>query len=360
MNIFKIKLIVCHFSFTLILSFTSCSFLSDSFDAITGATGLFTSDGNSPFHKSDEKSLETGSLEVTGEITNPGLVDLIDHYKREVIIKDARPGSEKSIDFTGAFRYRGYSLFDILHPFTLQKKNADEFRPVTDLYIIIENDIGEKVVFSWSEIFHTNILHQVIIATEVAPVESYRQDIKFETGETWRVVCGTDLFSFRSLENPVKIEIRSFDKKTYIIDRNQDAHYSPSINVIYGNNASFTIGKNEHKDHTRYLSIFYGMGMGHHPTSSFRGPQLDLLMEDKLHLFDAQRNRRGLVCFAGIDGYRAISSFSELFNRADQVSPILAISDVYSDGGFYRIFHPSSFYADRSVKSLSEIYFFRE
>ena len=360
MNIFKIKLIVCHFSFTLILSFTSCSFLSDSFDAITGATGLFTSDGNSPFHKSDQKSLETGSLEVTGEIANPGVVDLTAHYKREVIIKEAKPESENSIDFTGAFRYSGYSLFDILHPFVLQKKNAEEFRPVTDLYIIIENEIGEKAVFSWSEIFHTNILHQVIIATEVAPVESYRQDVEFETGETWKIVCGTDLFSFRSLENPVKIEIRSFDKKTYTIDRNQVSVYSPRIKVITGNSEDFTIENNEDLDHISYLSTFYGMGMGHHSTSRFWGPPLDLLISNQLDLFDTQRNRRGLVCFAGVDGYRAIYSFSELFNRVDQVRPILAISDDYSDGGYYRIFHPSSFYADRSVKSLSEIYFFME
>jgi hypothetical protein len=358
---FKIKHIDSLFYLTLIfLYMNSCGLLSDSYDAITGATGMLTSEGNSPFHRSDEKSLETGSLEIAGEVADPGLVNLTDHYKREIIIKDARPAGGMDVRFKGAYRYRGYSLFDILHPFVIQKKNIEEFRPATDLYIIIENETGSKAVFSWSEIFHTNILHQVIIATEVAPVESYRQDGEFETCEKWMVVCGTDLFSYRTLENPVKIEIRSFDKKTYVVDRDMDTRHSPSITVIAGNDVTFTISKNEKADNISYYSIFYGMGMGYHSVSTFQGPPLDFFIGDKLHLFDEQWNNWGLVCFAGIDGYRAIYSFSELFNRADQVRPILAVSDNNPDDGYYRIFHPASFYADRSVKSLSEIFFFKE
>ncbi|MFW5758861.1 MAG: hypothetical protein ACOCYO_09280 [Bacteroidota bacterium] len=61
-----------------------------------------------------------------------------------------------------------------------------------------------------------------------------------------------------------------------------------------------------------------------------------------------------------MDSYRAIYSFSELFNRTDQVFPILAVPDDPMDGGFYRIFHPSEFYADRSVKSVKEMYLFKE
>jgi hypothetical protein len=91
-----------------------------------------------------------------------------------------------------------------------------------------------------------------------------------------------------------------------------------------------------------------------------KGPELNEFMEGQVDLFDEHWNGRGLVCFAGIDGYRAVYSFSELFNRLDQVMPILAISDNIEKEGYFRIFHPSSFYADRSVKSLSEIYLFQE
>jgi hypothetical protein len=357
---FKFKHPASLFSLLIIILYiNSCGFLSDSFDAITGATGMLTSKGNSPFHGSDEKRLKTGSLEVAGEVADPGPVDLTYHYKREIIVKDARPGGDMDVRFKGAYRYRGYSLFDLLHPFVVQKNNIEEFRPGTDIYIIIENETGKRVVFSWSEIFHTSVLHQVIIATEVAPIESYRQELEFETVDKWTVVSGADLFSHRMLENPVKIEIRSFNKKTYVVNRDMDKRHSPAINVIPGNNAAFTISNTAYTDHISYLTLFYGMGMGHHPTSSFYGPPLEFFIEDKLDLYDEHWSSRGLVCFAGIDGYRAIYSFSELFNRADQVRPILAISDD-PDDGYYRIFHPSSFYADRSVKSLSEIYFFKE
>jgi hypothetical protein len=346
-------------SIIVILSTTSCKFLSGSIDAITGATDILISDGNSHFHQTEEKSLLTGELQVTGEVERPGSVNLNNHYTREVIIKQAV--FDQGTKFTGAFRYRGYSLFDILHPFIQQKKNAEEFRPATDLYITIENNLGEIVVFSWSEIFHTSILHQVLIASEVAPIVPYRQEVDYETGTNWKVVCATDLYSYRFLENPVRIEVKSFDKRTYLIDRESENLYSPSVNVLFDNGGNFTIEKEERRDdETSYFTTFYGMGMGYHESNIFKGPVLNKFMEGQVDMYDKQWNGRGLVCFAGIDGYRAVYSFSELFNRLDQVMPILAISDNIEKEGYFRIFHPSSFYADRSVKSLSEIYLFQE
>jgi len=96
--------------------------------------------------------------------------------------------------------------------------------------------------------------------------------------------------------------------------------------------------------------------MGYHPSESFSGPQLQHLLEEKISLQNPEMIQKGLVCFAGLDGYRTIFSYSELFNRADQVFPILSVNN--DDGGYYRIFLPADFYADRSVKALSEIYFF--
>jgi hypothetical protein len=356
-----------------LLALGSCNFIPETWaDAISGASKAMAMDGNSLYHQTDEVSLETGTLEVAGEVKNPGTVNLNKHYKREVFIKEARYHHDTGTEFIGSYRYRGYSLFDLLHPFNQDKKNADVFRPAIDLYVVIENDLGETVAFSWSEIFHTISPHQVLIATEVAPIVPYRQEVDYPVGDQWKVVSAGDLFAWRTLENPVRITVRSFDKKGYPIDRDLEPMHSPNIRVVYNDATNANTGKTlsegmnglqvlplEGVDYViRYHSNFYGMGMGHHPTKYFEGPRLDVLLGKEEAFADSLWNRNGLVCFAGLDGYRAIYSYSELFNRADQVFPILAVPENPLDGGLYRIFHPSDFYADRSVKSVAEIYFF--
>jgi hypothetical protein len=344
------------------LMFTSisCNLLPDALaDAISGATKAMSTYGNSMFHQTNEVSLKTGELKIEGEVKSPGTVNLDNHYKREVFIKEALYDETTDINFIGAYRYRGYSLFDLLHPFNLQKKNSETFRPAIDLYIVIENASGESVSFSWSEIFHTINPHQIIIATEVAPIVPYRKEVNYETGDTWKVMAANDLFAFRTLIDPTKITVHSFDKKEYAINRELDPLYSTEVKVYHHEELITTLFRTEEtKDFVRYHSSFYGMGMGYHQVDFFQGPLLKNMLEEHIRLFDPLLTRLGLVCFAGIDGYRAVYSFSELFNRTDQVFPILAVPEDPQNGGYYRIFHPAEFYADRSVKSLAEIYMF--
>jgi hypothetical protein len=342
--------------------FTSCKNWPGSLvDAITGATLSMSADGNSLFHQSDEKKLDISEIEIRGEIGNPGNIDLDKFYKREVFIKETMLNSDNEQQFIGAFRYKGYSLFDLLHPYKVDKKNAELFRPAIDLYVIIENDKGESVSFSWSEIFHTHNPHQILIATEVAPIKPYRKEVDYETGDTWKVVAANDLYSNRILENPVSITIRSFDAREYPINRDLDPVFSPEISVMVESQSLLTIPQiKDPSKLVRYHSTFYGMGMGYHDTRYFDGIPLHSLLKDSMNLFDGKWIQNGLVCFASVDGYRAIFSYSELFNRQDQTAPILSIPGNPEEGGYYRIFIQSDFYADRSVKALKEIYFFRE
>ncbi len=242
-------------------------------------------------------------------MTFPGRVNLNNHYKREVFIKESLFDPEHGVSFIGAYRYKGYSLFDLLHPFNHEKKNADIFRSAIDLYIEIANAEGESVVYSWSEIFHTYIPHQVLIATETAPILPYRGDVEYHTGEHWRVVAANDLFSWRVLENPVSITVRSFDEKEYVIDRDLDPLYSPTIDVQSNNEWLTTITPSEvTATPIRYYSSFYGMGMGYHAAEYFEGPRLQNVLAGELDLFSPHWNRHGLVCFVGANGYRAIYS----------------------------------------------------
>ncbi len=359
-RIFIFKRVLIFSLFIVFLS--SCNLLPDSLvDAISGASKPMVTDGNSLFHQTDETSMQTGELEILGEVESPGKVNFNKHYKREVVIKEAEYHPKRGIEFIGAYRYKGYSLFDLLHPFNHDKKNADTFRPAIDLYIEIANDVGESVVFSFSEIFHTNIPHQVMIATEVAPIYPYRTDVEYPIAETWRVVAANDLFAWRVLENPVSVTVRSFDEKEIPIDRDIEPLFSPSIEVMIQNERLTTIEpmKND-LQRVSYFSNFYGMGMGYHENETFKGYRLQDVFKGKLDMFNPQWNRNGLVCFVGLDGYRAIYSYSELFNRTDQVAPILAVPDNPGKDGCFRIYHPAEFYADRSVKALKEMYFFKK
>jgi hypothetical protein len=330
-------------------------------DALTGASLPFDPDGNSLYHMTDETTMAPGTLEVAGEVVEPGKVNLKKFYKREVVLREARLLSGGEYEFVGAYRYIGYSLFDLLHPFNHQKKNKEEFRPAIDLYVIIENDKGETVSLSWGEIFFTANPHQILIATESAPIKPYRVDVDYPVEKQWKLVVGTDLFASRQLINPVKITVKSFEKKNYLINRDFDPLYSPEMLISLADTLTFAV--NEYTvelNDLEYRTIFYGMGMGHHPNPVFKGRSLNDVVSKHFDLLDHELFRNGLVCFAGIDGYRAIYSFSELFNRVDQTSPMLVVTEGGRDGGRYRIFHPIDFYADRSVKSLAEMYIFTE
>ncbi len=341
--------------------FSSCSILPESIvDAITGASLTFSQDGNSLFHQTDQVKLTPGELTVKGEVKGPGKVNLRKFYKREVVIKESLFDRETGIQFTGAYRYSGYSLFDLLHGYNLEKENSDLFRPQIDAYIVIENRTGDKVVFSWSEIFHTVNPHQILIATEMAPIIPYRQEVDYPTGDKWRVVSAGDLFAFRTLDDPVKITVHSFNKREYLIDRDIETLYSDSVRFYIEENHMHTITPQfDFSKNLTYNSTFYRMGMGHHHTDHFTGPPLSFLLQDVTDPYDPVLNRSALVCFASVDGYRAIYSYSELFNRTDQTAPILAIAPNEKDGGFFRNFHPVDFYADRSVKALQELFVFQ-
>ncbi len=330
-------------------------------DVLTGASLPFNPNGNSLFHQTDLTAMPSGTLEVAGEVAKPGIVNLKNFYKREVFIREAKLTPDRLPEFIGAYRYKGYSLFDLLHPFNHQKKNSGEFRPAIDLYVIVENDKGESVTISWGEIFFTSNPHQILIATEAAPVKPYKKEVEYPVDSQWKLVVGSDLFATRQLINPVKITVKSFDRKNYAVNRDLSPMYSHELRISLMDSLIFNVNEYTHEmNNLTYRSIFYGIGMGHHPNHVFNGISLINVFSKHINHLDPDLLRNGLVCFAGIDGYRAIFSFSELFNRVDQAASMLVVTEDGLDGGRYRIFHPIDFYADRSVKSLAEIYIFTE
>ena len=342
------------FLFTFILTATYCQNEDKQMIQIANPD---KNDMNNNFYDNEETFVLTPvELEVSGEIENPGKVDFSNLQKRSVIVKETVLKEDGSNTFVGAYRYDGYSLFDILNDRKLKKSNAEEFRPIIDVYVEIENNHGEKVVISWGEIYYPNYLHSIIIATDVMRI------VPSKTKELWplpvecKLVIGNDLITERNISSPTRITVRSYPR-SYSVNRELNPLFSDEVKVIHGEKPIETmtsIPANLQKEtlHT----VFYGKGRGIHSTQPFTGIYLKDYLTGKIP-FNRQNLREGLVILVGIDGYRSAYTFSEIMNRNDQAEVLIVPCPGEKDGGKFRIFPSCDFFSDRAVKALSAIYF---
>ena len=185
--------------------------------------------------------LPVKALTVEGEIANPGQVDFSGLPVHSVIVKETLIDSTGGDRFAGAYRYDGYSLFDILDKRILKKANINEFRPIIDLYVEIENDKGEKVVFSWGEIYYPNNLHKILIATGVSRI------VPSKTKELWplptesKIIAASDLVTERNISSPVKITIKSYFR-SFVVKQGMSPMFAPGIDMF---SASRKVGRIE-------------------------------------------------------------------------------------------------------------------
>jgi hypothetical protein len=314
------------------------------------------SDKNNDFYDNEETHLlMKKEITIEGEIENPGKVDFTRLTKRSVIVKEALLNKDSGNQFVGAYRYDGYSLFDILKDRILKKNNAADFNPVIDVYVEIENVQGEKVMVSWGEIFYPNVLHQSIIATSVMRIVPSKTKDLWPLPSNSRLVMAGDLLSERNIRMPVRITVRSY-KCEYKVRKDLDPLYSESVTTILKNEKADQITELTGDFQMKTLhTIFYGKGRGIHSTTPFTGISLKDYLSRYTRL-DRQSLRGGLVVLAGIDGYRAVFTFSEIMNRSDQEDVLIVPADKEEkDGGRFRIFPSCDFFSDRAVKALSEI-----
>jgi hypothetical protein len=309
---------------------------------------------NNFYDNTETYPLPVKDLYIEGEIANPGKVNFSDLPVHSVIAKEALLDSAGGDRFVGAYRYDGYSLFDILDKKILKKSNSNEFRPIIDLYVEIENDKGEKVVFSWGEIYYPNNLHKILIARSVSRI------VPSKTKELWplpvesKIVDASDLVTERNISSPVKITVKSY-AHSFPVQKNMSPMFSSSITIFNGSEKAGQVESlPANLNNLTFNTIFYGRGKGIHSTTPFKGVLLDELLL-KYYPFTRKNLKTGLVCIAGIDGYRSVISYSELFNRNDQQEFMLIRTKDQEDGGLYRIFASADFFSDRAIKSVSEI-----
>jgi hypothetical protein len=315
-----------------------------------------TSDMTNNFYDNVESyPLPVNDLFIDGEVSNPGKVDFSGLKLHSVIVKETLLDSAGGDRFVGAYRYNGYSLFDILDRSILKKANEKEFKPIIDLYVEVENAKGEKVVFSWGEIYYPNDLNKILIASEVARI------VPSKTKELWplpsesKIVAASDLITERNISSPVKITVRSYPH-SFPVKKGLSPMYSAGILLFNSSQKTREIKTlPENLNILTFNTIFYGRGKGIHSTTPFRGVLLKDLLQDDFHS-GKENLRSGILCIAGIDGYRSVVSYSELFNRNDQQEFMAIKTAGQEDGGLFRIFAAADFFSDRAIKSVSEIH----
>jgi len=298
------------------------------------------------------------SIEIAGEISNPGFTDITQLELRSLVIKEAVAKADSN-RFIGAYRYDGYSLYDILNPFILQKKNEAEFPPIIDLYVEVLDDRGNSVVLSWGEIYYPVHRHEIIIATKVARI------VPSKTKDLWplpaevKLVVGQDLITERNISNPVKIIVHSASLK-FPINRDLTPLYSEKI-LLFNDREKVNeiLFPQKGLEKLTYESIFYGRGRGIHSTTPFNGYLLKEVLSP-YYESSVERLREAYFVIAAADGYRCVYTYSEIFNRNDQAEVLLIYDPENQDGGAYRTFPAGDFFSDRAIKAVSEIHLMKE
>ncbi len=296
-----------------------------------------------------------GIIKVEGEVSNPGMIELKTLPKHTVIVKEAVLDGDKN-KFVGAYRYDGYSLFDILNDLIPEKKNKDEFNPIIDLYVEIFNDKGESVIFSWGEIYYPIHLHEVLIASSVMRIVPSKTKELWPLPQETRLVSAHDLLTERNISSPNRIVVHSASRH-FKVDRELTPLFSPEIKFFKGNDKVRDLsGSMKDLPQNHYESVFYGRGRGIHSTTPFDGVLLEDVLSPDLEI-NNENIRNGYFIIAAADGYRSVYTFSEVFNRNDQAEFLLIYDPGNTDGGSYRIFPAADFFSDRAIKAVSEIYF---
>jgi hypothetical protein len=309
---------------------------------------------NNFYDNSETYPLTVNSLFVDGEITNPGYVDFSELPLHSEIVKETLLDSAGGDKFLGAFRYDGYSLFDILNKRVIKKANSEEFSSIIDLYIEIENWSGEKVVFSWGEIYYPAVLHNIIVASSVSRIVPSKTKELWPLPKTAKIVAGADLITERNISQPVKITVKSI-RKSFPVSKGMSPMISSDFRLYKNDKQLGIIAKTDEKESVTFNTIFYGRGKGIHSTTPFTGLALKDVI-GKYYPVSGISLKTGMFCLVGKDGYRCAVSYGELFNRNDQQDFLLIQSKPDEDGGLYRIFAACDFFSDRAIKSVSEIH----
>ncbi len=302
------------------------------------------------FDDSEVKEYSLKSILVEGEVENPGTVDFTLLPINSFPAKNVSYGKDKN-KFIGSYFYCGYSLFDIVNRKRVKKANESEFKPAVDLYVIVENDKGEKAVFSWGELFYAKDNFRTVITKSVRAINPSKMKMKWTAPEAPVLVNGNDAFNFRSISNPTKITVKSF-AGIYSKERIKEI-YTPEFTVTSpgGNVVVKDIAGIEKR---KFRGLGYGHGMGWKGADEVEGFVFKDVLKNYITI-DEKEIASTVLCVSAKDGYRVTYSLSEIINRNDMNDFLLIEKNDSLEEGKYNLFATPDFFVDRNVRSVEKI-----
>lgn len=298
--------------------------------------------------------LVLSEIEIGGNIAKPGRVSLKGLTKRSVTVKELGYRDHMTGEFIGAYRYDGYSLYDLLASQTVQnsQKNLPQNGHVE--YVIIENAKGQKVIFTFDEIFNATKLHQIIIATDVTPLTVGQRKIGFENfPDTAKIIAGNDLFGCRFIVNPVRIKIVSVPFTKNLPGGKEYTPICTIENLV--DNVNEKIEKWPSGFPVQNLrTVFFGDNKETQTLQQLRGFQLRELLYKEFPLSESLI-QSGLITVKSADESLILFSFSEVFNRNDQQDLYITQPEQKTQMESGVLFPTGDFTTARMVKNVSSI-----
>lgn len=303
---------------------------------------------NSFFERGPLKEYELKSVYVGGEVENPGPVELAGLPLRSVAIKET--AFEKGgPEFKGAYFFTGYSLYDILNAKLVKKVGAD-FSPEVDLYVVVENEKGEKAVFSWGEIYYARDNFKALIYRSARSVTAPKKGKDWPLPQGPRLVCSSDLYNTRFISDPSKITVKAvagvFPGTKHV------SVFTPEFRVIAGGKTTTVSAPGKFAAKRAYQDAGYGHGTGFKGVKTAEG----FVLKDVLAKAGARPEDSGaaLVVVSSKDSYRAAFSLAEIMNRNDNAD-FLVVDKGRDEDGRFALFSASDFFVDRNVRAMDKV-----
>lgn len=306
---------------------------------------------NSFFDDAAVKEYNLSTVYVGGEVAEPGEVDLTTLPLHSFPLKEVELKDNGKYKFVGSYFCLGYSLLDIVSVKTVKKVNEEEFRPYVDLYIIVENDKGDKAVFSWGEIFYSKDNFKVILTKKVNAINPSKMKMEWPLPDEPRIVCANDLSDQRFISNPTRIIVKSSTGE-FATGRRDDI-FSADIKLITGGETISIADVDKSVGVRKLTHVGYGHGRGYKGVNDFEGYVFKDILNSKLHL-PQEYLSKGYAIASAKDGYRVIYSISEILNRSDMNDVLLIDHGDSPSNGRYTIMAIPDFFVDRNVRSLEK------
>lgn len=292
-----------------------------------------------------------GNITIAGEIentvvVNPDTLPLCSFPYKEV----KRNGDH--LKFIGSYYVTGYSLYDILKNVKVKKSNDKDFHPLVDLYLVIENDSGDKTVFSWGEIFYSKENLKTIITKSVTPINPSKGKMEWKAPESSKLICAYDYSNERFISNPTRITLKSHHGNFSSIKT--DSIYSPFINIIHGDETSVLENIPEDLSIVKFENVGYGHGRGFKGINDIEGYDLEVILKRNVK-FSSDNIQKSIMIFSAKDGYRVTCSVSEVINRNNQDKILLMDFGDSTSNGRFTTFVTGDFFVDRNVRAVENI-----